>query len=239
MNAEGKNAVLEALKSDITVDALLVEKGKDNDLIALAKKQGIKVQFVEKAVLDKISVTKNHQGFIAKTSEFEYCAPDDITDAAKAKGEDVFVVLLDGIEDPHNLGSIIRVCECAGVHGIIIPKHRAAAVNETVLRVSAGAAQHIKIARVTNINNAVEDLKRKGIWVYCADTEGASVHQTDLKGGIALVIGSEGAGISRLTKQLCDFTIALPIKGKVNSLNAAAACSALVYEAVRQRSAPK
>ena len=235
MNAEGKNAVLEALKSDVTVDALMVEKGKDHDLIALARKKGIKIQYVEKAVLDKLSVTGRHQGFIAKTSEFVYCELEDIAGGAKAKGEGVFIVLLDGVEDPHNLGSIIRVCECAGVSGIVIPKHRAAAVNETVVRVSSGAAEHMKIARVVNINQAIETLKKQNVWVYCADMDGESVYKTDLKGDIAIVIGGEGFGVKKLTKELCDKVVALPVKGKVNSLNAATACGVLVYEAVRQR----
>jgi len=236
MQAEGKNAVLEALKSDVTVDALLVEKGKDHQLIALARQKGVKIQFVDKGALDRISVTKSHQGFIAKTSEFTYCELEDIIDGAKAENGSVFVVILDGVEDPHNLGSIIRVCECGGVSGIVIGKHRSAAVNETVIRVSAGAAEHVRIARVANVNHAIETLKKRGVWVYCADTDGESVYKTDLNGNIALVIGSEGFGVKRLTKELCDKVVALPIKGKVNSLNAATACGILVYEAVRQRS---
>ena len=234
MQAEGKNAVLEALKSGVTIDALMVEKGKDHDLVALARKQGVKIQFVEKPVLDKLSITKHHQGFIAKTSDFVYCELEEIIDGAKAKGN-AFIVLLDGVEDPHNLGSIIRVCECAGVSGIVIPKHRAAAVNETVIRVSSGAVEHMKIARVANINHAIEALKKQNIWVYCADMDGESVYKTDLKGDIAIVVGSEGFGVKRLTKELCDKVVSLPVNGKVNSLNAATACGVLVYEAIRQR----
>ena len=143
--------------------------------------------------------------------------------------------MLDGVEDPHNLGSIIRVCECAGVHGIVIPKHRSASVNETVVKVSAGAAEHIKIARVTNINSAIEELQQNGVWVFAADMSGEDIYKTDLKGKIALVIGGEGLGVKKLTKQLCDKTVALPIRGQVNSLNASVACGIVVYEALRQR----
>lgn len=235
MNAEGKNAVMEALKSGATIDIIMVEKGQNHPIIAIAREKGIKIQFLDKSVMDRNSITKKHQGFIAKTSEFEYCDVSDILELADQKGEDAFVVVLDGVEDPHNLGSIIRVCECAGVHGIVIPKHRAVSVNETVVKVSAGASEHIKIARVVNVNSAIEELKEKGVWVYAADMDGESIYQTDLTGKIALVIGGEGAGVKKLTKQLCDKTVALPIRGQVNSLNASVACGITVYEALRQR----
>ena len=172
MNVEGKNAVMEALKSNATIDIIMVEKGQNHPIIAIAREKGVKLQFLDKAVMDRNSVTKRHQGFIAKTSEFEYCDVSDILDYAKEKNQEAFVVVLDGVEDPHNLGSIIRVCECAGVHGIVIPKHRSASVNETVVKVSAGAAEHVKIARVTNINSAIEELQQNGVWVYAADMDG-------------------------------------------------------------------
>ena len=235
MNVEGKNAVMEALKSNATIDIIMVEKGQNHPIIAIAREKGVKLQFLDKAVMDRNSVTKRHQGFIAKTSEFEYCDVSDILDYAKEKNQDAFVVVLDGVEDPHNLGSIIRVCECAGVHGIVIPKHRSASVNETVVKVSAGAAEHVKIARVTNINSAIEELQQNGVWVYAADMDGEDIYKTDLKGKIALVIGGEGSGVKKLTKQLCNKTIALPIFGQVNSLNASVACGIVVYEALRQR----
>lgn len=235
MNAEGKNAVTEALKSGAEIDMLLVEKGQNHPIIALARERGVKIRFLDKAVMDKTSVTGRHQGFIAITSEYSYCDVDDILDYAKEKGQDAFVVVLDGVEDPHNLGSIIRVCECAGVHGIVIPKHRSASVNETVLKVSAGAAEHIKIARVTNVNSAIEELKQKGVWVFAADMDGQEIYGCDLTGNVALVVGGEGNGVKKLTKALCDGVVALPICGKVNSLNASVACGVAVYEILRQR----
>ena len=235
MNVEGKNAVAEALKSDATIDVIMVEKGINHPIIAIARDKGIKLRFLDKNTMDKMSVTKRHQGFIAVTSDFEYCDVSDILDYAKSRNEDAFVVLLDGVEDPHNLGSVIRVCECAGVHGVIIPKHRSASVNETVVKVSAGATEHMRVARVTNINSAIEELQKAGVWVFCADMDGEDIYKTDLKGNVALVIGGEGSGVKKLTKQLCDKCITLPIRGKVNSLNASVACGIVVYEALRQR----
>lgn len=235
MNVEGKNTVAEALKSDATIDVIMVEKGINHPIIAIARDKGIKLRFLDKNTMDKISVTKRHQGFIAVTSDFEYCDVSDILDYAKSRNENAFVVLLDGVEDPHNLGSVIRVCECAGVHGVIIPKHRSASVNETVVKVSAGATEHMRVARVTNINSAIEELQKAGVWVFCADMDGEDIYKTDLKGNVALVIGGEGSGVKKLTKQLCDKCIALPICGKVNSLNASVACGIVVYEALRQR----
>lgn len=235
MNVEGKNAVMEALKSDVTVDAVMVEKGQNHQIIALARQKGVKLQYLDKAAMDRISVTKKHQGFIAKVSDFEYCEVDDILRLAEEKGEDAFIVVLDGVEDPHNLGSVIRVCECAGVHGIIIPKHRSASVNETVVKVSAGAAEHMKIARVTNIVSAIEELQRAGVWVYAADMDGEDIYKTDLTGKAAFVIGGEGGGVRPVTAKACDKKVALPLMGKVNSLNASVACGVVVYEALRQR----
>lgn len=235
MNVEGKNAVMEALKSDVTVDAVMVEKGQNHQIIALARQKGVKLQYLDKAAMDRISVTKKHQGFIAKVSDFEYCEVDDILCLAEEKGEDAFIVVLDGVEDPHNLGSVIRVCECAGVHGIIIPKHRSASVNETVVKVSAGAAEHMKIARVTNIVSAIEELQRADVWVYAADMDGEDIYKTDLTGKAAFVIGGEGGGVRPVTAKACDKKVALPLMGKVNSLNASVACGVVVYEALRQR----
>ncbi len=235
MNVEGKNAVMEALKSEVTIDSLLVEKGQNHQIINLARQKGIKVQYLDKNVMDRLSVTKRHQGFIAKITEFEYCEVADILAEADARGEDAFVVLLDGVEDPHNLGSVIRVCECAGVHGIIIPKHRAASVNETVIKVSAGAAEHVKIAKVTNIVSVIEELQNAGVWVYAADMDGENIYSTDLTGKAAFVIGGEGKGVRPVTAKACDKVVALPLKGKVNSLNASVACGVVVYEALRQR----
>jgi 23S rRNA (guanosine2251-2'-O)-methyltransferase len=235
MNIEGKNAVYEALKADTTIEGLLVEKGANHPIIALAREKGIKIQFVEKNVLDKVSVTKKHQGFIAKVTSFNYSDVEDILKEAKQRGEEEFIVLLDGVEDPHNLGSILRVCECAGVHGIIIPKNRAVGVNETVIKTSAGASNHIKVAKVTNLTNTINDLKKAGLWIFAADMGGKSIYETNLKGRICLVIGGEGKGVSRLIKENCDGVISLSMRGKINSLNASVACGVAVYEALRQR----
>ncbi len=234
MKIEGKNAVAEAIREG-RLDCLYVENGAKHPVISEALNNGVKVKYVMKNVLDKESETGRHQGFVGITRDFEYCDTDDILEEAKNRNQPPLIVVLDGIEDPHNLGSIIRSAECAGVHGIIIPKNRSAQVNETVIRCSAGAAVHMKIARVTNINHEIEYLKEKGVWVYAADMDGQCVYDADLSGATAIVIGSEGFGVKRLTKELCDGVVSLPICGKVNSLNASVACGILVYEAVRAR----
>lgn len=240
MKIEGRNAVLEALKSEnTTIDVVMVEKGTNHEIVALTRKRGIKLQFVDKYILDKNSLSGRHQGFMAITSEFNYCEVEDILQYAQQKEQPAFLVVLDGVMDPHNLGSILRVCECAGVNGVIIPKNRSASVNETVLRVSSGAAEHVKVARVVNLNQTIELLKKNNIWVYGADMDGESMYDVDLTGNIALVIGGEGLGISRLTKELCDGVVAIPLLGQVNSLNASVACGVAVYECVRQRKVKK
>ena len=231
MKIEGKNAVYELLKSGATVNKLMVLKEETGKIVALARQQGVKIQFVDKKVLDKASVTGKHQGYIVETVDFEYSELEDIL----AKDGDKLIVVLDEINDPHNLGSIIRVCECAGVDGIVIGKNRQVQVNETVVRCSSGAISHVKIARVTNINTAIETLKQSNVWVYCADMDGQSMYKTNLTGNVALVIGGEGNGVSRLTKSLCDGVVSIDLRGKVNSLNASVACGIVVYEALRQR----
>ena len=235
MKIEGKNAVAEALKSGTQIDHIYAEKGANHPIIAMARENGVAVKFVDKKILDKESVTGRHQGFIAVAADFEYSEIEDILADAENKGEAPFIIILDGIEDPHNLGSILRVAECSGAHGVVIPKNRAVSVNETVIRVSAGAAEHVKVAKVTNINNTIKDLKEKGVWVYAADMDGELIYNVNLKGSLAIVIGGEGKGISRLTKELCDGIVALPMKGKVSSLNASVACGIVTYEALRQR----
>lgn len=231
MKIEGKNCVREALTSDSgSVNSLLVEKGINSDIIALARKCGVKVQFAEKSVLDKMSESGRHQGYIADVTDYEYCDLQEVIDEPNK-----FVVVLDGINDPHNFGSIIRVCECAGVSGIVIGKNRQVAVTDTVSRCSAGAISHVKIARVTNVNNAVKQLKESGFWVYAADMDGTEMTKTNLTGNVALVIGGEGSGVNKLTKQLCDGVVSIKLNGKVNSLNASVACGIVVYEVVRQR----
>lgn len=231
MRIEGKNAVYELLKSGTTVNKVLIQKEETGKIVALAKQMGVKIQFVDKKVLDKESVTGKHQGYIAEAVDFEYCDLEDLL----VKTGDKLIVVLDEINDPHNLGSIIRVCECAGVDGIVMGKNRQVQVNETVVRCSAGAISHVKIARVTNINTAIETMKNNGVWVYCADMDGQRMYDANLTGNIALVIGGEGNGVSRLTKSLCDGVISIDLRGKVNSLNASVACGIVVYEALRQR----
>ncbi|MEG1963748.1 MAG: 23S rRNA (guanosine(2251)-2'-O)-methyltransferase RlmB [Clostridia bacterium] len=237
MKIEGRNPVYEALTSSVKLDKIYIQKNTHNTqkILDLAKENKIQFVFCDKVVLDRMSETGNHQGVIAEGDEFNYCEIEDILAVAKQKKENAFIVILDGIEDPHNLGSIIRVCECAGVHGVIIPKHRAVSVNETVLKTSAGAVNHIKICKVTNINDAIRSLKDSFINVFCADMEGASAYKTNLTGDLALVIGSEGFGVKPLTKKLCDGAICIEQFGKVNSLNASVACGIVVFEAVRQR----
>ena len=233
MKIEGRNCVLEALRSEtVTVNSLICEKGKNDSVTALARKCGVKIQYVERSVLDKLSESGKHQGYVCDVTEFSYCEVEDILAVSE---NNRFIVVLDGIADPHNFGSIIRVCECAGVDGIIIGKNRQVAVNDTVERCSAGAVSHMKIARVTNINNAIRQLQDNGVWVFACDMDGVEITSQNLTGNVALVIGSEGFGVSKLTRGICDGIVSLRLKGKVNSLNASVACGVAVYEAVRQR----
>lgn len=238
MIIQGKNSVLEALKNDITINKLMVQNNLNdsmsNQIIKLAKDKNIRIDFVSRDVLDKKCEGK-HQGFVCDTTDFKYGEIDDIFAKAEKEGEDPFIVMLDGIEDPHNFGAIIRTCECAGVHGIIIPEHRACAVNDTVVKTSAGATANMIIARVGNLNYTIDKLKEKNVWVYCLETGGEEMTKTNLKGSIALVVGSEGRGVSRLTKEKCDGVVTIKLKGKVNSLNASVATAVVVYEVVRQR----
>lgn len=232
MKIEGRNCVLEALRSEnVTVNTLICEKGKNDSITALARQKGVKIQYVEKSVLDKESLEGKHQGYVADVTEFSYCEVEDILAAAPQP----FVVVLDGINDPHNFGSIIRVCECAGVDGIVIGRNRQVAVTDTVARCSAGAVSHMKIARVTNVNSAIKTLQNAGVWVYACDMDGQEITSANLLGSVALVIGGEGSGVSKLTRELCDGIVSLKLKGKVNSLNASVACGIAVYEVVRQR----
>ena len=237
MKIEGRNAVSEAVKSGKTIDRVLVKNGLRDDasqnLIKEIKNKGIKIHFADKITLDKESFSGRHQGFIAFVSDFKYSEIEDIL--SSPKGEYPFIVVLDGVEDPHNLGSIIRVCECAGVDGLIIGKHRSAAVTDTVMRISEGSANHLKIAKAVNINSAIETLKKNGVWVYAVELKGEDIYKSDLKGSLALVIGGEDTGVNKLTREKCDKTLTIPMFGKVNSLNASVACGVAVFEAVRQR----
>ena len=238
MNIEGKNQVIEAIKNDSTINKIIVDKNyatRKDDVISLAKKGKIRIEFMPKKGMDEISKTGHHQGYIAQTIDFVYSEIEDILNLAKEKGHTPFVVLLDGIEDPHNLGAIIRTCECAGVDGIVIPKVRACQVNETVVRTSAGAISNMKIARVTNLKTAIDFLKENGLWIYVAGTGGENIYNQNLTGPIAVVIGSEGNGVKQSLKAYCDGVLTLPLYGSVNSLNASCASAIVVYEILRQR----
>lgn len=237
MKVEGKNAVKEVLNSNLRVDKILVNVGSNDlsQIIAIAKKKNIRVEFVQKQVLDKQSESGRHQGIIAYVTNFNYCDTDDILNLAKSKNQDAFILLVDEVSDPHNLGAIIRSAECAGVHGIILPKNRSCQVNDTVIKVSTGACFNMLISQVTNLNDCIRYLKKKNIFVYAMEADGNSIYKTNLKGNIALIVGSEGFGVSRLTRELSDEVISLPLKGKINSLNASNACAICLYEAVRQR----
>lgn len=238
MLIEGKNAVRQALDSEMTINKLMVDRNlehRHDEIISAAYKKKIRVEFLPKMVLDKKSQTGHHQGFIAEAVEFQYSELEDILAKAKEKDEPPFIVLLDGIEDPHNFGAIIRSCECAGVHGIIIPKNRACLVNETVIRTSTGAISNMLIAKVTNLKDAIDDLKDNDVWVYVAETGGEDIYKKKLNGAVAVVIGSEGNGVKQSIRSYCDGIITLPLKGKVNSLNASVACGIVVFEILRQK----
>ncbi len=238
MKIIGRNAVTEALRSGKTIDRLVAARDQKDvgaqRIINEAKSRGVKVFFYDKTVLDRESDGAKHQGFIAEVTDFKYSELDDVLELARSKNEPPFIFILDGVEDPHNLGSVIRVAECTGAHGVVIPRHRAASVNETVVKVSAGAAAHVMVVKATNVNDVIDELKAKGVWVYAADMDGESIYSTNLSGAVAFVIGGEGAGVKRLTKSKCDGVIALPMRGRVNSLNASVAAGVVAYEYVRQ-----
>ena len=239
LTIEGRNAVLEAYRSGKTIDKLFVLDGcKDGPVQTIlreAKKQSSIVRFVSKERLDQMSATGHHQGVIAYAAAYEYAQVDDILKAAEEKGEPPFIFLLDGIEDPHNLGAIIRTANLAGAHGVIIPKNRAAGLTAVVARTSAGALNYTPVAKVTNLGATIDELKKKGLWFVCADMGGETMYRLNLTGPIGLVIGSEGEGVSRLVKEKCDMTAAIPLKGDFDSLNASVGAGVLAYEIVRQR----
>ena len=238
MLIEGKNAVRQVLESDMTVNKLLVDKvyaNRKDDVLNLAFKKHIRVEFMPKIALDKRSQTSHHQGYILEAVDFQYSSIDDMLKLANSKREKPFIILLDGIEDPHNLGAIIRSCECAGVHGIVIPKNRACNVNETVIRTSTGAISNVLIARVTNLKDTVNYLKEQGLSVFVAETGGKNIYTQNLDLPLAVIIGSEGQGVKKTLRELGDATLTLPLKGKVNSLNASVACGVVVFEILRQR----
>lgn len=236
---EGRNAVLEAFRSGKTVDRLYVLDGcKDGpvqSIIREARKQDTMIQFVSKERLNKLSESGKHQGVIAVIASWHYSTVDDMLERARERGEDPFLILLDNIEDPHNLGAIIRTANLAGAHGVIIPKRRAAGLTATVAKTSAGALYYTPVAKVTNLVKTMEELKAQGLWFVCADMGGEPMYDLNLKGPIGLVVGSEGEGVGRLVKESCDFTASIPMKGDIDSLNASVAAGVLAYEIVRQR----
>lgn len=239
LTIEGRNAVLEAFRSGKTIDKLFVQKGCQDGpirtIIREAKKHDTILDYVAKERLDQLSETKKHQGVIAYAAAYEYAQVEDMLAAAKEKKEEPFLILLDNIEDPHNLGAIIRTANLAGAHGVIIPKRRAAGLTATVAKASAGALNYTPVAKVTNLSQVIKELKEQGIWFVCADMDGDTMYQLDLKGPIGLVIGGEGDGVSKLVKENCDFNAAIPMAGEIESLNASVAAGVLAYEIVRQR----
>ena len=237
---EGRNSVIELLESGKDINKIFITRGEKhgsiNKIISMAKQRKIIIVEKDKKQMDSMAKVQNYQGVIAQVPPFEYCKVEDILEYAKSKNEDPFLLILDGIEDPHNLGSIIRTAETAGVHGVIIPKRRAAAVNSTVNKVSAGAVEHMKIARVTNISDTIEKLKKDGLWICGTDVNtNKYYYEQDLTGPIGIVIGNEGSGMSKLVTKSCDFLVKIPMLGKVTSLNASVSTGIVLYEAVKQR----
>ncbi len=235
----GRNSVAEAIKSGRPLDSVMVARGDRSGsipkIVADAKKAGIVIKEVDSKKLDFICGHNNHQGIAAMCAVKEYSTVEDIFNTAEERNEKPFIIICDEIEDPHNLGAIIRTAEAAGAHGVIIPKRRSASLSFTVAKTSAGAVEFMHVARVTNLPQTIEELKKRGVWVYCADMDGEPFYKSDLRGAIALVIGSEGNGVGRLVKEKCDVTLSMPMKGKINSLNASVAAGILMYEVSRQR----
>lgn len=237
---EGRNSVLELLESGKDVNKIFVTRGEKhgsiNKILSIAKARKIVVVEKDKKQMDNMATIQNYQGVIAQVPPYSYCEVEDILEEAKSRKEDPFILILDGIEDPHNLGSIIRTAETAGVHGVIIPKRRAAAVNSTVNKVSAGAVEHMKVARVTNITDTIEMLKKEGLWICGTDINTDKYYyEQDLTGPLGIVIGNEGNGMSQKVTKVCDFLVKIPMKGKVTSLNASVSSGIVIYEAVKQR----
>lgn len=236
---EGRNAVIEAFRSGKTIDKVYVldgcQDGPIRTVIREAKKHDTIINFVTKERLDQLSETKKHQGVVAHAAAYEYATVEDMLELARKKGEDPFLILLDNIEDPHNLGAIIRTANLAGAHGVIIPKRRAVGLTATVAKTSAGALNYTPVAKVTNLAKTMEELKEQGLWFVCADMGGEVMYRMNLKGPIGLVVGNEGEGVGRLVKEKCDYIVSIPMKGDIDSLNASVAAGVLAYEIVRQR----
>ncbi|MDD3221698.1 MAG: 23S rRNA (guanosine(2251)-2'-O)-methyltransferase RlmB [Clostridia bacterium] len=236
---EGRHPVMEAFRAGRTIDKLFVldgcEEGPVKSIIRAAKKQDTYIQFVKKERLDQLSETHQHQGVIAMAAAYTYCEVEDILKSAREKNEDPFIFILDGIEDPHNLGAIIRTANLAGAHGVIIPKHRAVGLTATVAKTSAGALNYTPVAKVANISQTIDALKKEGLWFVCGHMGGDVMYRLNLKGPIGLVVGNEGEGVSRLVREKCDYIASIPMKGNIDSLNASVAAGVLAYEIVRQR----
>ena len=239
LRLEGRHSVMEAFRAGKLIERLFVLKGCQDGpvrtIVREARKHDTIINFVDKERLDQLSETKKHQGVIAMAAAYEYATVEEILAKAEEKGEPPFVILLDGIEDPHNLGAIIRTANLAGAHGVIVPKHRAVGLTATVAKTSAGALNYTPVAKVTNLAKTIEDLKKEGLWFVCADMGGTTMYDLNLKGPIGLVIGNEGEGVGRLVKEKCDMVASIPMKGDIDSLNASVAAGVLAYEIVRQR----
>lgn len=234
----GRNPVMEALNGERTVERIFIADGAEGSIskiVAVAREQGVMIDFVAREKIDSMAQGVKHQGVVARISQYEYASVDDILENARVSGEDPFIIILDGITDPHNLGAIIRTAECAGAHGVIVPERRSCALTPTVALSAAGAVERVPVAKVTNLTRTIEDLKKKGIWIAAADMDGETCFASNLTGPIAIVIGSEGKGVSRLVKENCDFVVSIPMKGTINSLNASNAAAILMYEIRRQR----
>ena len=235
----GRNAVMEALKGSRSVNKLMIANGSTEgsikEIIAVAKEKGVNIQYWDRSKLDSIARGIRHQGVLAQVAPVRYAELEDILQVAKDRNEPPFIVLLDELEDPHNLGAILRTADAAGVHGVLIPKHRSCPLSATVAKTSAGAVEHVPVARVGNLVQTIKKLKQEGLWVAAADMDGKDYYATDLTGPLLLIIGSEGQGVGRLVKEQCDFVVRIPMVGKINSLNASVAGSILMYEAMKQR----
>lgn len=235
----GRNAVMEALKGSRSVNKLMIANGSTEgsikEIIAVAKEKGVNIQYWDRSKLDSIARGIRHQGVLAQVAPVQYAELEDILQVAKDRNEPPFIVLLDELEDPHNLGAILRTADAAGVHGVLIPKHRSCPLSATVAKTSAGAVEHVPVARVGNLVQTIKKLKHEGLWVAAADMDGKDYYDTDLTGPLLLIIGSEGQGVGRLVKEQCDFVVRIPMVGKINSLNASVAGSILMYEAMKQR----
>lgn len=235
----GRNAVMEALKGSRSVNKLMIANGSTEgsikEIIAVAKEKGINIQYWDRSKLDSIARGIRHQGVLAQVAPVQYAELENILQVAKDRNEPPFIVLLDELEDPHNLGAILRTADAAGVHGVLIPKHRSCPLSATVAKTSAGAVEHVPVARVGNLVQTIKKLKQEGLWVAAADMDGKDYYDTDLTGPLLLIIGSEGQGVGRLVKEQCDFVVRIPMVGKINSLNASVAGSILMYEAMKQR----